>query len=66
MATVEALNASVEALERALAYLVKERQSLRSSNAERPELEANRQAIIALQSQLGRLIGEQHAARSTS
>ncbi|CAN5223362.1 hypothetical protein BH18ACT12_BH18ACT12_00800 [soil metagenome] len=43
-----------------LSYLVIERQELRSRGADKVELEANRQAIIAMQRQLGRALGERH------
>jgi hypothetical protein len=64
MAAAEPLNGSIEALEHVLSYLVKERQELRSTNAAKIELEANRQAIIATQSHLTRILGEQHPSAS--
>jgi len=60
---VEPAQGSVEAFERVLSYLVTERQRLRASGAEKVELEANRQAIVAMQSQLGRVLGDRHAAK---
>jgi hypothetical protein len=51
---------SVEAIRDVISYLVVERQSLRTRGAEKPELEANRQALVAMQAQLGRALGEQH------
>jgi hypothetical protein len=60
MATAEPVNASIEALEHVLSYLVRERQELRVAAAGKMELEANRQAIIATQSHLTRLLGERY------
>jgi hypothetical protein len=56
---------SVEALERVLSYLVTERQRLRSTGAGKPELEANRLAIVSIQSHLGRALGLLNGRRST-
>ena len=64
MAAAEPVNGSIEALEHVLSYLVKERQELRSTNAGKMELEANRQAIIATQSHLTRILGERHTSGS--
>jgi hypothetical protein len=63
VATVERAPRSVEAMGQVLSYLVIERQELRSRGADRIELEANRQAIVAMQWQLGRALGEQHGPR---
>jgi hypothetical protein len=54
MATVETAPASgsVEAMRRVLAYLSEERHHLYARAAEPAELEANRKAIVAMQSQL--------------
>jgi hypothetical protein len=56
MAAADTKAESVEALERVLSYLVIERQRLRSTGAGRPELEANRLAIVSIQSHLGRAL----------
>ena len=61
MATTAPGSASVEALERVLGYLVAERQRLRSHGGSPVELEANRRAILAMKTQLGRA-----ASRSTT
>jgi hypothetical protein len=58
---IEHTQGSVEALEGVLSYLVGERQQLRSHNAARMELEANRLAIVAIQWQLTRALGERHS-----
>jgi hypothetical protein len=42
-----------------LSYLVAERQQLRSRGADEAELEANRQAIVAMQWRLGRAAGDE-------
>jgi len=65
MAVTEANAESVEALERVLSYLVQERQSLRSHGAERAELEANRLAIVSIQSHLAQLLGAVNGRRLT-
>jgi hypothetical protein len=57
MATNVTKAESVEALERVLSYLVTERQRLRSVEAGKAELEANRLAIVAIQSHLGQVLG---------
>jgi hypothetical protein len=62
MATVERTPGSVEAMRQVLSYLVRERQELRAHGAEEFELEANRKAIIAMQCQLGRALGEEHGS----
>lgn len=51
---------TVDALRRVLSYLVTERQRLRSRDASRVELEANRQAIVAMQLQLTRALARQY------
>jgi hypothetical protein len=53
---------SVEAIREVISYLVVERQSLRSHGAGRPELEANRKALVSMQSQLGHALGERYGA----
>jgi hypothetical protein len=63
MATTETNADSVEALERVLSYLVRERQRLRTAGAERVELEANRLAIVSIQSHLVRALGALNAQR---
>ena len=63
MATTEVNAWSVEALEKVLAYLVRERQRLRTDGAGRAELEANRLAIVSIQSHLGRALGELNGRR---
>jgi hypothetical protein len=63
MAVSEANAESVEALERVLSYLVEERQRLRSHGADRAELEANRLAIVSIQSHLGQLLGAVNSRR---
>jgi hypothetical protein len=52
MATVETAPGSVEAMRRVLAYLSEERHHLYARAAGPAELEANRKAIAAMQSQL--------------
>ena len=59
--TIENTNGSVEALEGVLSYLVAERQQLRSHGSPQAELEANRLAIVAIQWQLARALGERYA-----
>ena len=66
MATVDMISESVEALERVLNYLVKERQRLRHEGSGRAELEANRQAIVAIQAHLGRARSQQHSGGLSS
>jgi hypothetical protein len=63
MATPAVNAQSVEALERVLSYLVTERQHLRSDGAGQAELEANRLAIVSIQSHLARALGELNARR---
>ena len=58
------MNGSVEALEGVLSYLVGERQQLRSHGAPQPELEANRLAIVAIQWQLARALGDRYSSPS--
>jgi hypothetical protein len=62
VSTIESMNGSVEALEGVLSYLVGERQHLRSHGSPKVELEANRLAIVAIQWQLARALGERYAA----
>lgn len=64
VATAEARTDSVEALERVLSYLVTERQRLRAGGADKSELEANRLAIVSIQSHLGQALGARHAGPS--
>lgn len=47
-----------------LSFLVTERQQLRAHGAPKAELEANRQAIVAMQWRLGRALGEEHGSRT--
>lgn len=54
---------SVESIREVIAYLVIERQSLRAHGAQRPELEANRQALVALQWRLNRALAAEHGPR---
>jgi hypothetical protein len=61
----QASGVSVEAIQDVLSYLVAERQQLRSDGATPAALEANRRAIVAMQTRLGRAFGERHAARRT-
>jgi hypothetical protein len=65
VATAETRTDSVEALERVLSYLVTERQRLRASQADKSELEANRLAIVSIQSHLTQALGARHAGPST-
>ena len=55
------MHGSVEALEGVLSYLVSERQRLRWRGAPPVELEANRLAIVAIQWQLTRALGERYS-----
>jgi hypothetical protein len=66
MATNVTKAESVEALERVLSYLVTERQRLRSVDAGKAELEANRLAIVAIQSHLGQVLGATNGHRLAS
>jgi hypothetical protein len=61
MAAVQVSQVSIDALHRVLSYLVGERQRLRGSGATPTELEANRRAIVAIQMQLGRVLGQRYA-----
>jgi hypothetical protein len=63
MQTTEPKAGSVEAVRHVLDYLVRERRRLRASGAESIELEANRKAIAAMESHLGRALTR---ARATS
>ncbi|MFL5968755.1 MAG: hypothetical protein ACJ74L_04090 [Gaiellaceae bacterium] len=60
MAALDSSHDAVGSLECTLASLVIRRQELRSRAASAAELETNRQAIVAIQWQLGRAFGEQH------
>ena len=62
MSTIEGTHGSVKALEDVLSYLVGERQELRSHGAPAAELEANRLAIVAIQWQLARALGERYSS----
>jgi hypothetical protein len=64
MSAVETPEGTVEALERVLSSLVSERRRLRTENADRAELEANRLAIVAIQMHLNRALGRAHASSS--
>jgi hypothetical protein len=65
MAAAATTAGSVEALERVLSYLVIERQRLRSAGADRAELEANRLAIVSIQSHLGRALAAANGRRAS-
>jgi hypothetical protein len=60
--TTEPKPGSVEAVKQVLDYLVRERRRLRASGAEPVELEANRKAIAAMESHLGRAVRRARAA----
>jgi hypothetical protein len=62
MAIVEVGEGRVEALERVLSYLVAERQRMRSDGADRATLEANRRAIVAMQSRLAHALVDTHSS----
>ena len=62
MAAAEQTSASVEAMSQVLAYLVNERQQLRTHGATKVELEANRKAIVSIQWRLNRALGLKHAS----
>jgi hypothetical protein len=62
MATLEIGQGTIEALQRVLSSLVSERQRLRAEGSSRVELEANRRAIVAIQWQLDRALGERYGA----
>jgi hypothetical protein len=62
MATVEIRQGAIETLQRVLSSLVSERQRLRAQGSPRVELEANRRAIVAIQWQLDRALGERYGA----
>ena len=66
MAAVEDTHGSLEAIRRVLSYLVTEREQLRCHGADEAELEANRQAIAAMQWRLGRAAGGEYATRADS
>jgi hypothetical protein len=59
--TTEPSPGSVEAVRQVLDYLVRERRRLRASGAEPVELEANRKAIAAMESHLGRAVSRARA-----
>jgi hypothetical protein len=59
--TTEPSPGSVEAVRQVLDYLVRERRRLRASGAEPFELEANRKAIAAMESHLGRAVSRARA-----
>jgi len=61
MAAAQQASESIVAMNHVLSYLVNERQQLRSHGATRPELEANRQAIVAIQWRLNRALGLEHS-----
>jgi hypothetical protein len=61
MSAVQQTSPSVEAMSQVLEYLVNERQQLRVHGATKPELEANRKAIVAMQWRLNRALGLEHA-----
>jgi hypothetical protein len=60
--TTDSPPGSVEAVRQVLDYLVRERRRLRASGAEAIELEANRKAIAAMESHLGRAVSRARAA----
>jgi hypothetical protein len=60
--TTEPQAGSVEAVRQVLDYLVRERRRLRATGAEPVELEANRKAIAAMESHLGRAVRRARAA----
>lgn len=62
MSAAQQTSPSVEAMSQVLSYLVNERQQLRTHGATKPELEANRKAIVAMQWRLNRALGLQHAS----
>lgn len=62
MSAAQQTSASVEAMSQVLAYLVNERQQLRTHGATRVELEANRKAIVAMQWRLNRALGMEHGS----
>ena len=62
MSAAQQTPASVEAMSQVLAYLVTERQQLRTHGATKAELEANRKAIVSMQWRLNRALGLEHAS----
>jgi hypothetical protein len=62
MSAAQQTSPSVEAMSQVLSYLVHERQQLRAHGGTKPELEANRKAIVAMQWRLNRALGVQHAS----
>jgi len=60
MSATASASESIEALNQVLAYLVSERQLLRSHGASSVELEANRKAIVAMQWRLNRRLADEH------
>jgi hypothetical protein len=65
MAAAQQTPPSVEAMNEVLAYLVNERQHLRTHGATKVELEANRKAIVSMQWRLNRAMGLEHASSHT-
>jgi hypothetical protein len=61
--TIDSPRGSVEAVRQVLDYLVGERRRLRASGAAPVELEANRKAIAAMESHLGRAVSRARVGR---
>jgi hypothetical protein len=59
--TTQSSPGSVEAVRQVLDYLVRERRHLRANGAEPVELEANRKAIAAMETHLGRAVSRARA-----
>ena len=66
MAAVRDSQGSVEAIRHVLSYLAAEREQLRLHGADEAELEANRQAILAMQWHLDRAVGDEEAPPAES
>jgi hypothetical protein len=66
MAAVDEKHCSEEAIRQVLSYLVTERHQLQAHGADEAELEANRQAILAMQWRLGRGAGDESAPKADS
>jgi hypothetical protein len=66
MAAVRDLYGSADAIRHVLSYLVAEREQLRLHGADEAELEANRQAILAMQWHLDRAVGDAQAPSADS
>jgi hypothetical protein len=66
MAAVGKSQGSVDAIRHVLSYLVAEREQLRLHGADEAELEANRQAILAMQWHLDRAVGDEHVPPADS